>query len=159
METFEARAKTFRTKLSALKRVKRFVGRRESATVAHDLEALLEGLGTDLSDARSALELMARLYEADRAILDRCDDSDGNIGDVFRFTARDYFVHYGSQCEDKVWLAARIVTLYDGDDYGVRSVVGPGGRSFKNKKVIEGFFLRWWDPQARSSWNPSGTLI
>ncbi len=37
---------------------------------------------------------MGKFFEADAAIFNRCDDSNGNIGDVFRFTAANQFVSF-----------------------------------------------------------------
>jgi hypothetical protein len=151
MDDTQDRIKKFRAKLAALKRAKRFVGRRESYAVSHELEAMFAGLSKHLPDARKGVELVAAFYEADCKILDHCDDSDGTIGDVFRFTALEYFVHYGALCEDKDWLAALVLKLYSDDDYGVRDAPLDSATSYLPEHSLRGLVEQLWQRSARET--------
>jgi hypothetical protein len=144
MKIIEDGIKTFKTKLAALKRVKRFAGRRESYAVSHDLEALFAALGKDLPDPKKGVELVAAFYEADGAVLDRCDDSDGTVGDVFRFTAQEYFAHYASRCEDKEWLVEKVLEVYEEDDYGVRDAIIDAAASYLPEKAMRSLVDQCW---------------
>ncbi len=44
----------------------------------------------------------------------------GEIGDVFRFTAADLFVSFASRCENKQKIADLVIALNQKDDYGLR---------------------------------------
>jgi hypothetical protein len=111
---------SFKISLGALKKRKRFISRGESRSLAHELEELLNDLKNEAEDPRAALEELAAFYKADKAIFERCDDSNGYVGDVFRELAPELFSFYAKQCEDKKWIADLIFNLYAADDYGVR---------------------------------------
>ncbi|MFZ5951712.1 MAG: DUF6880 family protein [Candidatus Rifleibacteriota bacterium] len=91
----------FRAKMAGLRRMKRFISYRETAVFAQRLEMLLGDLRAAVTDPLKGLELLISFYEADGDILDNCDDSSGNIGDVFRYVAAELFVEFAAQCEDK----------------------------------------------------------
>ena len=52
--------------------------------------------------------------------LGRCDDSNGNIGDIFRYTAKKLFVYFASRCEYKLKIGEMVFVLNAEDEYGVR---------------------------------------
>jgi len=110
----------FKKKLSSLKRSRRFIDWREASDFARKLEMMLQELKSGVDDPITGDELIAALYEADNAIFGRCDDSSGNIGDVFRNTAKELFVDYASRCSDKEKIADIILKVNRKDDYGIR---------------------------------------
>lgn len=114
--------RAFKAGLAALRRRKRFVPYRASGAFAADLRELLAGLNDGIAP-RMGVELVAAFYRLDSAVFEACDDSDGTVGDVFRFDARDRFVHYAIQFEDKAGLADLLFDLLEEDDYGVRDSV------------------------------------
>ncbi len=67
--------------------------------------------------------MVAAFYEADNVILEMCDDSRGNIGDVFRNDAKKMFVDYASRCPDKEKIANIILKLNQNDNYGIRDTL------------------------------------
>ena len=113
----------FKKKLSGLKRRKRFIGWRESAGFARKLEMALQDLKRGADDPLTGVELVAAFYEADNYILEMCDDSSGNISDVFRHDARELFVDYASRCSDKDKIADIILKVNQKDNYGVRDTL------------------------------------
>ena len=115
--------KRFRAKLSGLKRRKGFIHWRQSGGFARELEGLLEDLRSGVEDPKVGLKLVAAFFEADDTVFHLCDDSAGNIGDVFRHDAANLFVHYASRCEEKDWLCDMIVKLLRDDGFGVRDSV------------------------------------
>jgi len=102
-------AKSFKSRLSNLKRRRHFVSRSES--YAHELISILEDLKASITEPRAGVEAVAAFYEIDVHILDHCDDSDGTIGDVFKHDAADLFVLYASGCDDKEWLVDLVIKL------------------------------------------------
>lgn len=113
----------FKKKLSGLKRRKRFIGWRESASFAHELEMLLQDVKAGVNDPLTGVELVVAFYEADNTIFEMCDDSSGNIGDVFRYDAKELFVDYAKRCNDKDKIADIILKVNQKDNYGIRDTL------------------------------------
>ena len=88
--------------------------------LALDLTTLLQSLRHSVRDPRMGLELLAEFYRADATILERSDDSYGEIGSAFQSDAQTLLTEYGVRCEDKAWLQDLLIELYAGDEYGVR---------------------------------------
>ncbi len=112
--------KRFKSKLAGLKRQRKFIDWRGAADFASNLEELLADLRAGVPHSQTGVELVAAFFECDSSVFERCDDSNGTIGDVFRFDARQLFIHYASQVDDKAWLSQLLLKLYEHDDYGVR---------------------------------------
>lgn len=113
----------FKKKLSGLKRSRRFIDWRGAASFARELEMLLQDLKTGVDDPLIGLELVAAFYEADNTIFEMCDDSSGNIGDVFRYDAKELFLDYASRCADKDKIADIILKVNQKDNYGIRDTL------------------------------------
>lgn len=112
--------RTFKSRLAAAKRRTRFVYGREAATFANELRAALFNLKEGDVEPRKGVELVADFFRSDERLFNMCDDSNGDLGQVFTFDACDLFVHYGTACDDKTWLADLVLQLQRGNDYGVR---------------------------------------
>lgn len=113
----------FKKKLSGLKRRKRFISWRESASFSRELEMLLQDLKSGVDDPITGVELVAAFYEADSTVFEMCDDSSGNIGDVFRYDAKELFVDYAKRCEEKQKIADIILKVNQKDNYGIRDTL------------------------------------
>lgn len=123
VETPEEKLKRVKAKISGLKRAKRFVPRRESSEFAADLLGILEDIRESVRDPKNGLLLTASFIETDEAVISRCDDSDGIIGDVYRIDARDLFAEYGAAEEDKESVVNLIFRLNLNNEYGVRDTL------------------------------------
>ncbi len=113
----------FKKKLSGLKRSRRFIDWRGAAGFARELEVLLQDLKAGVDDPFTGVELVAAFYGADNTIFEMCDDSSGNIGDVFRYDAKELFVDYASRCADKDKIADIILKVNTKDSYGIRDTL------------------------------------
>jgi len=113
----------FKKKLSGLKHSGRFIDWRGSASFSRELEMLLQDLKSGVDDPLTGIELVAAFYEADNTIFEMCDDSSGNIGDVFRYDAKELFVDYAKRCEDKQKIADIILKVNQKDNYGIRDTL------------------------------------
>ena len=109
-----------KTKLASLKRSRKFISWHESGDFAQVLQQLLIDLERGVKEPWSGVELVGRFFEADASILNRCDDSNGSVGDVFSFSATDLFVSFASRCENKYFIADLVIKLNEDDGYGVR---------------------------------------
>ena len=113
----------FKQKLSGLKHSRRFIDWRGAASFARELEMLLQDLKSGVDDPLTGVELVAAFYEADSTIFEMCDDSSGNIGDVFRYDAKELFVDYASRCKNKEKIADIILKMNQKDNYGIRDTL------------------------------------
>jgi len=115
--------KRFKKKLSSLKHSRRFIDWRGASSFARELEMLLQNLKSGVSDPLTGVELVAAFYEADSTIFEMCDDSSGNIGDVFRYDAKELFIDYATRWSDKKKVADIILKVNQKDDYGIRDTL------------------------------------
>jgi hypothetical protein len=113
----------FKKKLSSLKHSRRFIDWRGAAGFSRELEMLLQDLKSGVSDPLTGVELVAEFYKADNTIFEMCDDSSGNIGDVFRYDAKELFVDYASRCGEKEKVADIILKVNQKDNYGIRDTL------------------------------------
>ena len=113
----------YKSKLAELKRRNHFISWRESAEYAYQLKMLLADLKSGVEDACAGVLLVAALFQADCDILEQCDDSDGIVGNVFQYDAKELFSFYASSCEEKAWLGEMIFDLCQKDEYGVRAIL------------------------------------
>lgn len=119
----------FKKKLASLKRSKRFKDWREARQFSRELSMLLQDLKSSVSEPLIGLELIADFYEADATIFEKCDDSSGLIGDIFRFEARDLFLDYAARCSETSKIADIILKVNKIDPYGVRdTLINVAGR-------------------------------
>ena len=149
--TPEENIKRFKAKLVGLKRRRRFIPWGESRAFAGELAALLEDLKAGVDDPRTGCELVAAFYEADCGALGSCDDSNGSVGDVFRFDARDLFVSFASSCEEKEWLGDLLLRLNREDDYGVRDALIDCAGGYLPEPVMRTMIERLWKSAEKES--------
>ena len=121
--TSKENVQRFKRKLANLKRSNRFVDWRGAAGFARELGMLLQGVKAGVDDPLTGVELIAAFYEADHIIFEMCDDSSGNIGDVFRYDAKELFVDYASRCAEKEKIADIILKVNKKDNYGIRDTL------------------------------------
>lgn len=126
----------FKKKLAGIKHSTRFIDWRESTGFARDLDFLLEDLKISVEDPLTGIKLVASFYEADEKIFERCDDSNGCIGDVFRFTAPSVFSEFASRCEDKAKVAEIILKVNQEDPYGIRDSLVHGAGDFLPEDIL-----------------------
>lgn len=122
--------KELKSRLSALKRSRRFVRWGESAGLARELRDLLQQIKNIVEDAQTGCTLVADFYTTDRSVFDRCDDSSGHVGDVYRYDACDLFVRYAQRCTEKPWLTKLILKTSLKDDYEVRDTLVDSAADF-----------------------------
>jgi hypothetical protein len=138
--------KRFKAKLAGLKRMRRHVAYSEAADFARELGAALEDLRVGCDDPRAGVELVAAFFELDNQVLNHYDDSDGFIGDIYRFDAHELFVRYASDVDDKEWLAQRLIDLLVEDPYGLRGALLEDASKYLPENIMRNLvdrFLRF----------------
>jgi len=94
----DAAVREIDTRIKGLRRGKGFVDWNKMAAFARDLGTLCESIEGPLAEAdpAAALGLMFEVIDLAPTLIERCDDSNGRLGDIFR-----------SACESAAALAAR----------------------------------------------------
>ena len=120
LATPDENIKRYKTKLASIKRSRKFISWHESGDFAQQLEQLLIDLERGVKEPCAGVELIGRFFEADASIFNRCDDSNGAVGDVFSFSATDLFASFANRCANKHFIADLVIKLNEDDSYGVR---------------------------------------
>lgn len=101
MQNDETQAvKDFKKTVTAAKNSRKMFWRSQAPDLAYMLNYALEQLKQSVHDPQAGAEALIDFYKRDAEIFERCDDSYGNVGDVFRITAAEIFADYASRCPD-----------------------------------------------------------
>jgi len=119
-EAPETVARNVRKRLTQIARARSFADWRKVRDLAADLEAQRRALVDQVAkiDAPEALELMWRFMDLAEAVHERCDDSNGVIGDIFRDARHDLGPLAELAKPDPVALADRVFTALNENGYG-----------------------------------------
>ncbi|MEL6820923.1 MAG: DUF6880 family protein [Calditrichota bacterium] len=135
----------FKKKLRSMTKGKRFFSARESRYVAGDLTNLLEEVKRGATSAEVGVDCLIEFYKSDNLIFERCDDSNGWIGDVYRFIAVDIFVEFAQKYSNKDALVDMLADLFAEDDYGIRIHLIKNAKIFLPKPEMRTLANRFWD--------------
>jgi hypothetical protein len=116
----EAVAAEVRKRLVQVARARSFVDWRKIGDLAADLETQRQTIVDQVAkiDATEALELMWRFVDIAEAVHERCHDSNGVIGDVFRDACRDLGPLAEMARPDPIALADRVFNALNENGYG-----------------------------------------
>jgi hypothetical protein len=116
----ETVAAEVRKRLVQIARARSFVDWRKVRDLATDLEAQRRAIVDQVAkiDATEALELMWRFMDLAESVHERCDDSNGVIGDVFRGACGDLGPLAEMAKPDPIALADRAFAALYGNGYG-----------------------------------------
>jgi len=127
--------------------------------LAGELYELLGDIEACALDPCSGAKLVVAFFETDVGVLGHCDDSIGLVGDVYRFAARELFLQYAIECDEKKWLADLVLESNREDDYGVRDTLIDCAKSYLPEPEIRSMITRlqeWADEEvdkhARRRW-------
>lgn len=136
-----------RKRLAQIARGRAFLEWRQLRPLAADLDLQRRTIAEQVAntDAREALELMWRFIDMADAVQDRCDDSNGVIGDIFRTACRDLGPLAEAAKPDPVALADRVFAALNENGYGqyddliatLAPALGPPGLDHLKARVIE----------------------
>jgi hypothetical protein len=107
-------------RLAALRRAQSFIDWPKRRSFVKDIDLQREMITTKVAGDRPdlALDLMWRFMQLAEPILNRVDDSYGDVGDVFRQACRDLGAIAGKASPDPIHLADRVFHAVTTNDYG-----------------------------------------
>lgn len=108
-------------RLTALRSARSFVDWQKRRDFVKDLDLQRAMIVDRVAPSRAdlALDLMWRFMDLAEPVLNRVDDSNGSVGDVFRAACRDLGTIAALAKPDPVNLADRVFTAVHANDYGV----------------------------------------
>lgn len=141
-----AAAGELRKRMSALARARKFVPRSRAAVLADDLEQLREAIDAHVSprDPSLAADLLWRFMGLAEGVFDRCDDSYGLVGNVFRAARADLGLAASAARPNPVRLAGKVYDAlwangfgqYDGLIGELTPALGEVGLETLRKRVV-----------------------
>ncbi len=112
-------AARFERGIQELANHEKFLGWSESNAFADELRQMLMEVSLVNIVPEKGIELIAKFYRTADAIVGNADDSDGEIGAVYKNDACNLFVRYAANCPGKEAVAQSVLDLYMADQYGV----------------------------------------
>jgi len=143
--TPEEAERRFKSRLTGLKRRRKYIDWRGVLDFALELKLIVAILREGVPDPKKGLELVAEFFSLDGRIIELCDDSSGEIGEVFRFDACNLFISYASRCADKSFVSDLLVRLYEHDEYGVRTELVAKASQFLPEKEMRALVADFWE--------------
>ena len=129
--------------LSSVKRSHSMVWRSGSRQWAGEVLARLLGWCKTIDDPRDGCALLFQFYQGDDALFSHCDDSNGDLGDLFRNEAKALFTRFAKACPDKDWIAAELFKLLLDDGYGVRDTLLEGAHAYLPEAALRSLVERF----------------
>ena len=113
--------KAIAKRITSLKRGRRFIDYRASTAFARDLEGILADIERGLLDSapKLAFELVDKFLATAESVLNRVDDSSGEIGGVYRDAVLLWLTAAKAWGDTKIDWQERVYQLYESNDYGV----------------------------------------
>jgi hypothetical protein len=108
-------------RITALRSARSFIDWQKQREFVKDLDLQRAMIVDRVADTRAdlALDLMWRFMDLAEPVINRVDDSNGRVGDVFRFACEDLGTIAIKAKPDAVTLADRVFTAVRANDYGV----------------------------------------
>ena len=129
----------FMRRLDDLKQDDRYFAWRQVSQFASELSDIVEDI-SHLSNPDIGFSLICRFYVADSQVFERCDDSSGSVGDVFRNDAFEVFCKYAAKASGRGLVLQSVISLLAGDDYGARGEIGSQAKLFLSNAELRTLF-------------------
>lgn len=114
----EEKVRRFKNKIASLRRSKKIIWRRDSQAFAQELREILGLLnGADITP-KAGMEAVVDFFKTAGCVFERCDDSSGVLGSVFRIDATKAFVAFASRCDDKAHVEKLLRDLLLSNNHG-----------------------------------------
>lgn len=133
---------SFRRKITQLRSQDYWIEWNETSAFARRLETLCSQIGASTVDASTGFALAVEFIECDEDIMERCDDSDGEVGDVFTGCLTDLFHTFAKDVEERDLVMESLITLMEHDQYGVRDMLVEGAHKSLSLEEMRALIVR-----------------
>lgn len=129
-------------KITSLKKGTRFIDYYEGSSFANSIKQIPFHIMNDLlpKSPEAAMELMIIFMDTHDQVLNRCDDSDGSVGDVYRDTCKDMGIIAGKIDYSAEKLTDLVFDKFTKNDYGIYDEIIS---SFKESLGDKGLEILW----------------
>ncbi|OHD57178.1 MAG: hypothetical protein A2Y33_09660 [Spirochaetes bacterium GWF1_51_8] len=110
-------------KLAGLKRSRKLYDWRDVPDLADKLNNILDDISRAELISEDQILLVEEFYRCDKTVFENCDDSSGQIGEIFRYSAKDLFWNIASRILDKSLIFSVISDLLQENQYGARDTL------------------------------------
>jgi len=131
---------TSRRKLTGIKRPARFYDRSSASHFANELDSLLDLLRKPGLDPEETLKVLVSFFEADSKLKEMADDSNSDMGYLFKQSAPNLLVEVAQKVTDQNLLSKAIKKLYTSNNYGVRDTIVDRAGEFLTPESLESLY-------------------
>jgi hypothetical protein len=147
---------TFKRKLNGIKRRTRFYHRSSASQFANELDSLLDLLRKPGLDPQETLKALISFFEADSKLMEMADDSNGDLGYLFKQSATNLLVEVAQKVTNQNLLIKTFKRLYTSNDYGVRDVIADRAGEFLSPESLESLYDFY---RSSSEENPQSRIL
>ncbi len=133
---------TFKRKLTQLRSQDYWIEWDETSAFARRLETMCGQLAASTVDASTGFALAVEFIECDEQIMECCDDSDGEVGNVFTGCLTDLFHAYAKDLAERDLVMESLITLTEHDQYGVRGTLVEGAHKSLSEEEMQTLVVR-----------------
>ena len=144
--------KAIAKRITSLKRGRRFIDYRASTDFARDLESILRDIENGLlgAEPKLAFELVDKFLATADSVLNRVDDSSGEIGGVYRDAVLLWLTAAKAWGDTKTDWQERVYQLYEDNDYGVLDPLLPNSHILLSEEQLKQLAWRY-EAEARKA--------
>ncbi|MDD3803611.1 MAG: hypothetical protein PHW02_04375 [bacterium] len=110
--------KEIKNELGKIRRSRRFYNRFDAPTLANEIGSIENRIMTELIDDDEKIELILKLFDSEEHFINSCDDSDGDLGDVY-YGICSSFCLIAKNHKDREEILQLIENLMEKNNYGL----------------------------------------
>ncbi len=138
-------AKAITKRIQSIKRGRKFIDYYASYSFARDLETITHDIETGLLDSspKLAFELVDKFLATAEKVLERCDDSNGDISGAYREGTLLWLTAASCWTDSKENWLERVYQLYQQNDYGVLDLLLPNSHLLLSSEQLKQLAWRY----------------
>ena len=118
-----------------------------------EVSELISGIRKTVVDPKTAMDLLVRIFEKDREVMESANEYEDTIGDVFLFDATEFFGELARKIDDKKHVEDILLQLIPYDEYGTRDGLIKDIRKFLPLANIKNLATRLIDSPCKKTGN------
>ena len=118
-----------------------------------EVSELISGIRKTVVDPKTAMDLLVRIFEKDREVMESANEYEYTIGDVFLYDATKFFGELARKIDDKKYVEDILLQLIPYDEYGTRDDLIKDIRRFLPLANIKNLATRLIDSPCKKTGN------
>lgn len=133
----------FKKEFNRIKRIRHFFSAWETRYYSAELENLINSLDRMNETPETKVKLLFGFFKSDSVIINKCDDSNGEMTCLFGMAA-DIFAKYAGLCSNKKVIAKKLFAIYSKDEYSMCDFLIEKAGTFLSKKALSDLMNVFW---------------